>query len=247
VLGRLVLAFGIVLVLAGEAVGAPAGILTLRPTGQVEAVDPIVSPGSTSAHRHQFWGVRPVHSIETSNELRTHESFWTLAHNRTAIWLPPPMEDGVELAVATSRPGLAYYQTVSGTEVAFPDDRGSVVGNANARSPAENPGLGTQNLGYRCGIGGGTFRASVSNTRCDARILVITGKWTFPGFPNVPDVKIFLRYRLLDPDIGTITLDGRPDFTLHLDYFPAHDRAYFDRFLSQCLIPARACGTDPVL
>jgi hypothetical protein len=222
---------------------APAAIFTASSTGQRCHIDPIVSPGATSAHEHCFYGAVGVEMTETSADLRTKPTTWVEQGNHTGIWIPCVYEDGVLVQPATSKHLLAYYQPVSCTEQVPPDDTAVGV---------------THEYGYRNTTGGGAFSPNVPASSSSG-FLVISLFWRasrdFPTAGCFPTVHAYIRLAIGTGPIGTITLGGPVDgvdgamgpMTMHGDYYWAWDRDVFQRFLDQCVIPGKACGTNPAL
>jgi hypothetical protein len=230
----------ILFLLATTAFAAPAGIFTASSTGQRDFIDPIVSPGTRSAHQHCFYGAKDVQTVETSESLRRKGTTWVETDNHTGVWIPCIYEDGRLLQPATTKHALLYYQPVPGTE----------------QVPPENTGGVTHEVGYRCGTGGGTI-TRLPPTTCDAGILVVSGFFRaardFGLTESFPDIRFFIRLNVGKGVVGNITLGGPvagvdgaagPE-TAHADYLWAWDRAAFERFLVNCVRPARACGTNP--
>jgi hypothetical protein len=240
---RLVVALSLALALLGvappPALAAPAGIFTGDQTGQVAFVDPIVSPGVRSAHEHLFFGATPVHTTETSGELRTHATTWDVQTNHTAVWIPAVYEDGRRLGQFSQHGILAYYQPISGTECNAPEDMAGV----------------THEYGYRGQIGGGSFSSSPPASSSDGALVVMLqfrGGRDF-GVACFPNVRVFVRLAVGAGPIGRITLGGpvagldgaTGPTTMHADYMFGWSRASFEAFLDACVIPGTACGRNP--
>jgi hypothetical protein len=238
---RLVLALALVAFLASPAFAAPAAIFTASSTGQRAFVDPIVSPGQSSSHEHCFYGAGPTVTpdTDTSAEFRALPTTWVETDNHTGVWIPCLYEDGQPVPPRSDKHGLFYYQPVSGTEQVPPDNTAGV----------------TNEVGYRCGFGGGTV-TNLPPSSCSSGEFVISGFFRagrdFGLTAPFPTIRFFLRFNT-GPTLGRITL-GSPDGGLpgavtpddiHADYFWAWDRAAFQRFLNQCVIPGNACGTNP--
>jgi hypothetical protein len=227
--------------MALPALAAPAAIFTNRVTGQRAYVDPIVSPGQQSSHEHCFYGAGPTVTpdTDTSAEFRALPTTWVETDNRTGVWIPCLYEDGQPVPPATTKHGLFYYQPVSGTE----------------QVPPENTAGVTHEVGYRCGFGGGTI-TNLPPSSCSSGEFVISGFFRasrdFGLTQPFPTIRFFLRFNT-GPSLGRLTI-GSPNGGLsgamtmddiHADYFFGWDRAAFQRFLNNCVIPGNACGTDP--
>jgi hypothetical protein len=230
-------------------------------------VDPIVTPGGESEHPHIFFGAVGVTPNEDESSLRAKPTRCVETANHSAYWIGAPAENGVELVPTTQHHFLGYYRCQHSPSVcanlqAPPAEFEFVVGNAAATSAAANPvftnGLG----GFRCGTGGGTFRTSISGTTCDARVLVISttgGNCILPngtlsmavntgctGAGGQPTFRLqgYWRFRLLDAQIQTITLGGKPEHTLHSDYKFGWERGPFETFLEECIRAGVTCPTN---
>jgi hypothetical protein len=238
-LALLVVTTAILLVTALPAHAAPAAIFTAQSTGQRAFIDPIVSPGQPSPHEHCFYGAVGVAQTETSASLRAKPTTWVETDNHTGVWIPCLYEDGQPIPPATSKNALFYYQPVSGTEQVPPDNTAGV----------------TDEVGYRCGFGGGTV-TNLPPSSCSSGEFVISGIFRasrdFGLSEPFPTIRFFLRFNT-GPTLGRLTI-GSPDGGLpgamtmdniHADYFWAWDPAAFQRFLNQCVIPGNACGTNP--
>ena len=227
------------LAVASPALAAPAAIFTARSTGQRDFVDPIVSPGQRSAHEHCFYGAVGVETVETSASLRAKPTTWANQNNHTAIWIPCVYEDGRLLGPYSAKHLLAYYKSIPGTECVPPEDTKGV----------------THEYGYRGQTGGGAF-GPLPPASTSQGVLVVD--LIFRGARDLgvacfPTVEVFIRLNVGSGPIGNITIGGPvagvdgatgPE-TMHGDYFFGWDRAAFQRFLDQCVIPGVACGTDP--
>ena len=229
--------------LLGISYAAPAAIFTASFADGPRRVDPIVSPGGQSAHEHCFYGVRGVTNTETSASLRAKPSTWVEQDNHSAFWIPCVYEDGRLLTPATSKHLLAYYQSVSGTE----------------RVPPENTAGVSHEMGYRCGTGGGTI-TNLPPASCPAGTPIVVsgfmrGARDLGLSEPFPNIRVFIRLSrgARGGALGNVTVGGPAvgvnggavADTIHFDYFWAWDRAAFQRFLNQCVIPGTGCGTNP--
>ena len=234
------LAAAMVAVFATMALAAPAAIFTARPTGQRAFVDPVVAPGMRSSHEHCFYGAVGVDMTETSASLRAKPTTWVEQSNHSGFWIPCIYEDGRLLPVKSTKPLLFYYQPVAGTEMVPPENTKGV----------------TQEVGYRCGFGGGTV-TNLPPVTCDSGDLSVVGFFRAPRDLGLtqpfPQIRFFARFDIGPGRVGNITVGGPvagvngamgPD-TIHADYFWAWDRAAFENFLARCVRPGAACGTDP--
>lgn len=237
----LLFSLSLVSLIAKPAQAAPAAIFTASSTGQRGFIDPIVSPGVRSAHEHCFYGAIGVGTVETSTSLRMKSTTWVTQNNHSGFWIPCLYEEGRLLPVRTTKPLLFYYQPVSGTEQVPPDDTAGV----------------THEVGYRCGFGGGTV-TPLPPTTCPSGEFVVSGFFRASRDLGLtqpfPQIRFFIRFNT-GPTLGRITLGGpvagvdgaRGPETIHADYLWAWDRDVFERFLTKCVRPGIACGTDPVI
>lgn len=263
----------LLLCFAGTAqAAAPGAIFTCGFTGQLERVDPIVSPGVTpSAHFHRFAGAGPVTSTSDSNDLRSKPTSCVETGNHSGYWIISPVQDGQHLGPygTANKAFLAYYRckhsaSVCATMPSFPDNFGHVVGNANASSEADNPLF--QNLafnGYRCTTGGGAFSAAppacpvgplvVSVTFGNCRFfdghtsMQLNSACTGAGGIPMPRIEMYWRFRLLNPinAMHPVTLDGHPTYQLHADVLFAWEQTNFENFMNRCIRANVDCGTNP--
>jgi Domain of unknown function (DUF1996). len=234
------------LVYCAIAMGAPAAIFTGDFTGQQAFNDPIVSPGVRSAHEHCFYGVAPVNQTETEATLKDadHTSFWDVGDNHTAVWIPCVYENGVLLQPyvgGQDRDILAYYQPISGTECLPPENGAQGV---------------THEVTWRGQLNSGTITTAPPTNSVDGSLVLIA---FFRGGRDLgvscfPTVKTYIRFQVGAGPIGHLTfggpvagVDGASDDPafVHLDYKYGHQDSFFRSFLDQCVIPGRACGTNP--
>lgn len=239
---RLIPLLALLVFIPTAAQAAPAAIFSAQSTGQRGHIDPIVSPGVPSAHEHCFYGAENVAMTETSADLRSKPSTWAEPGNHTGIWIPCVYEDGVLVQPATSKNLLAYYVPVSCTE----------------QVPPENTAGVTHEYGYRNTIGGGAFSLTPPASSSSG-YLIVSLFWRasrdLPGAGCFPTVHAYIRLAIGTGPIGNITLGGPVNgvdgalgpTTMHGDYFWAWDRDVFQRFLDECVIPGKACGTNPAL
>jgi uncharacterized protein DUF1996 len=252
---------------------SPGAIFSCQATGQVGRVDPIVSPGVTSAHDHQFYGAFNVQTTETSADLRTHATSCVETGNHSAFWMPTVQEDGVTLRPGTTATGggkhaLIYYRcrhsaSVCANMQTFPEDFAFVEGNSHAISAADNPAFDGGLGGYRCGTGGGTFTPTPPTT-CSSGVLVVSFTFgnclkngvltdevnsvcTTGGGRPIVRIQQYFRFWVGTGTVGTITLGGvgNPSYTAHSDYFFGWIQANFENFLNQCIRANVDCGTNP--
>ena len=239
--------------------------------------DPIVFPGQPgAAHLHDFVGASTTDRSSTAASLQAGGTTCAVSADTSAYWVPALYEDGVRvLPAATSKNALFYYRrkgAPSGTMVQpFPRGLKIIIGNAHAKSPQENPQLGTDII-FKCGPGS-TTDLPAPPTQCSSGILVMSLR-----FPNcwdgvnldspdhrshmaypvgsrcpkshpvvLPRIESFFRYNVGTNPIGKITLSSGPYYTAHQDFFNAWDPAVLQALVTNCLNAQVNCGTNPSL
>jgi hypothetical protein len=239
--------------------------------------DPIVFPGQPgAAHLHDFVGASTTDRSSTAASLQAGGTTCAVSADTSAYWVPALYEDGVRvLPAATSKNALFYYRrkgAPSGIMVQpFPRGLKIIIGNARAKSPQENPQLGTDII-FKCGPGS-TTDLPAPPTQCSSGILVMSLR-----FPNcwdgvnldspdhrshmaypvgsrcpkshpvvLPRIESFFRYNVGTNPIGKITLSSGPYYTAHQDFFNAWDPAVLQALVTNCLNAQVNCGTNPSL
>jgi len=237
--------------------------------------DPIVFPGQPgAAHLHDFVGASTTDRSSTAASLQAGGTTCAMSADTSAYWVPALYEDGVRvLPAATSKNALFYYRrkgAPSGTMVQpFPRGLKIIIGNAHAKSPQENPQLGTDII-FKCGPGS-TTDLPAPPSQCASGILVMSLR-----FPNcwdgvnldspdhrshmaypagsrcpkshpvvLPRIESFFRYMVGTGPIGKITLSSGPYYTAHQDFFNAWDPAVLQTLVTNCLNAQVNCGTNP--
>ena len=240
--------------------------------------DPIVYPRLAGAsHLHDFAGAITADAFSTFNTLVAGGTTCAMPGDKSAYWVPALYEDGVRiLPEARSGNTVFYYRRIgapAGTVVQpFPPGLRIIIGNAHARSPQENPGLGTD-IVFRCGPGEGGTPLPAPPTQCDSGILVMS--LIFPNcwdgvnldsadhrshmsYPvrsrcpashpvNLPRLESFFRYIVGTGPIGTLTLSSGPYYTAHQDFFNGWDTATLQTLVTDCINAGIDCGTNPAV
>jgi hypothetical protein len=239
--------------------------------------DPIVFPGQPgAAHLHDFVGASTTDRSSTATSLQAGGTTCAISADTSAYWVPALYEDGVRvLPAATSKNALFYYRrkgAPSGTMVQpFPRGLKIIIGNARAKSPQENPQLGTDII-FKCGPGS-TTDLPAPPTQCSSGILVMSLRFpncwdgvnldspdhkSHMAYPSgsrcpkshpvvLPRIESFFRYNVGTGPIGTITLSSGPYYTAHQDFFNAWDPAVLQTLVTNCLNAQVNCGTNPSL
>ncbi|HXF64856.1 MAG TPA: DUF1996 domain-containing protein, partial [Caldilineaceae bacterium] len=160
-----------------------------------------------------------------------------------------------------------------GTEVQpFPPGLKMVIGNGHAKSPAENPQLGSQ-IYFKCGPGGSSPELAAPPTQCSSGVMVVS--LIFPNcwdgknldsadhrshmaYPTsgkcpashpvvLPRLQTFYRYTVGTAPIGAITFSSGPYYTIHQDFFNAWDPATLQTLVTNCLNTQVDCGQNPTI
>lgn len=237
--------------------------------------DPIVFPGQPGAsHMHDFVGASTTDRSSTAASLQSGGTSCAMSADKSAYWVPALYKDGVRvLPKGTSKNALFYYRrkgAPSGTMVQpFPRGLKMIIGNAKAKSPQENPQLGTDII-FKCGPGS-TTDLPAPPTRCSSGIMVMSLRFpncwdgknldspdhrSHMAYPEgsrcpkshpvvLPRIESFFRYNVGTGPIGTITLASGPYYTAHQDFFNAWDPAVLQTLVTKCLNTPVDCGTNP--
>lgn len=238
--------------------------------------DPIVFPGQPGAsHSHDFAGATTTNANSTAQTLLAGGTTCATPGDKSGYWVPTAIRNGQVLhPQGTSKNALFYYRrkgAPTGTTVQpFPLGLKMIVGNAHAKSPSENPQLGTQII-FKCGPGSGTDLPQPP-AQCDSGILSVSLQ--FPNCWNgkdldsadhkshmaypvsgkcpsshpvvLPRIESFWRYNVGTGPIGTFAFDSGPYYTIHQDFFNAWEPATLQKLIDKCINPVGIdCGTNP--
>lgn len=240
--------------------------------------DPIVFPGQPGAsHLHDFIGARTTHAASTPESMRAGGTTCAMPHDSSGYWVPALFKDGVRvLPTASRRNALFYYRHASvsaGTVFqTIPDGLKMIVGNGHATLAAENEGIATGRIIFKCGLGSG-IDLPAPPVQCESGVMSISYK-----FPNcwdgvnldspdhkshmaypargrcpathpvaIPRLEAFVRYPVGTDPIGTITMASGPYFTAHMDFWNAWDPAALQWLLDNCINAGLDCGKNPVV
>ena len=239
------------------------------------ADDPIIFPGQPGlAHLHDFAAARTANAFSTPLSLRAGGTTCMIPGDKSSYWVPALYKNGVRvLPNATSHDALFYYRrkgAPSGTTVQpFPQGLKIIIGNAHAKSPAENPQLGTDII-FKCGPGSSTDLPAPP-TQCSSGVMVMSLRFpncwdgvnldspdhrSHMAYPRsgrcpashpvvVPRLESFFRYPVGTEPIGTITLSSGPYYTAHQDFFNAWEPSALQALLDKCINALVDCGTNP--
>ena len=240
--------------------------------------DPIVFPGQAGAsHLHDFIGARTTNAFSTVESLRAGGATCVMPDDKSGYWVPALFKNGVRvLPTATSKHALFYYRHAgvsSGIVMqTIPDGLKMIVGNARATSAAENEGIKTGRIIFKCGPGSGTDLPAPPS-QCESGVMVISYKFpncwdgvnldspdhkSHMAYPSsnrcpathpvaIPRVEAFTRYPVGTSPIGAITLASGPYFTAHMDFWNGWDPAALKWLLDNCIIAGQDCGKNPTV
>ena len=237
--------------------------------------DPIVfraQPGAS--HLHDFVGAKTTDAFSTAASLSASGTTCLMPADKSAYWVPALYEDGVRvLPNGAAKNALFYYRrkgAPTGTMVQpFPMGLRMIIGNAKAKSPQENPQLGTDII-FKCGPGS-TTDLPAPPKQCSSGIMVMSLRFpncwdgvnldspdhrSHMAYPSsgrcpkshpvvLPRIESFFRYKVGTDPIGTITLSSGPYYTAHQDFFNAWDPAVLQALVTKCMNALVDCGTNP--
>lgn len=240
------------------------------------ADDPIVFPGQPGvAHQHEYAGARTTSANSTPATMRAGATTCAIPGDHAGYWLPELRKNGVVIhPQGTSKHALFYYRRIgapSGTTVqTIPDGLKMIIGNAHARSAAENPGIARGDIVFKCGPGS-TQNLMRPPTQCSSGIMVVSLRFpncwngrdldsadhkSHMAYPsggrcpsthpvNIPRVESFFRYNVGTGPIGEITFSSGPYYTVHQDFMNAWVAADLQSLVTKCMNANRDCGTNP--
>lgn len=239
--------------------------------------DPIVFPGQPgAAHLHDFLGATSTNAASTGASLQAGGTTCVVAGDHAAYWSPAAYRNGLRiLPNATARDGLFYYRRIGAptgvTVQPFPVGLKMIVGNAAARSAAENPRIASGDIVFKCGPGS-TTNLMQPPTSCSSGVMVVS--YRFPNcwngrdldspdhishmaYPSggrcpsthpvvLPRVESFLRYPVpTSGQIGEVTFSSGPYYTAHQDFMNGWIAADLQSLVTRCINGGRDCGTNP--
>jgi hypothetical protein len=237
------------------------------------ADDPIVLPGQPgAAHLHDFVGARKADAFSTVASLKAGGTSCAMPADTSAYWAPALYKNGVRIPPKNT----AFYYRQKGappgtTVRPFPEGLKIVIGNMHAKSPAENPYLGT-NIYFKCGPGSGTALPAPP-TQCSSGVMVASlifpncwdgknldsadhrshmayparGKCPASHPVVLPRLETFYRYAVGTAPIGTITFSSGPYYTAHQDFFNAWEPNALQTLVTNCLNVQVDCGENPTV
>ena len=278
VMAGLAVVSGVLMLTPGAAWAANPGFIGACNYSHSSQDDPIVHFGKPgAAHLHDFIGNQTTDFASTFDSLRAGGTKCTMTGDASAYWVPALFKDGARVTpTATMKNALAYYRRAGvrdGVTVQnFPPGFRMIIGHQHAMSPAENQGITSKNIIFKCGPGS-TMDLSAPPAQCSSGIMVISYKFpncwdgrnvdsadhishvAYPmggGCPAshpvpLPRLEMFIRYLVGTAPIGTVTLSSGPYYTAHMDFFNGWRPQAMQYLLDNCINNGRDCGKNPMV
>lgn len=215
-------------------------------------VDPIVSPGTTSEHLHDFFGASNVTPISTTDGLRAGGSTCTNGDDTAAYWAPALIAPDGTVVKPTNV--LAYYRAAPGSPVrAFPDGL-KIVADADAMSLKSGYSCSQSGpfspIPVDCGAGG-YLKLHIAFPSCwDGANLDSPDHRSHMSYDcnaaypiRLPKLAIHVQYRgLQDAATGGYMPSNHMGATpgIHADYFSTWQPGTLEDIVAKCL----NAGTD---
>ena len=270
--------FGVLMLTPLRAQAANPGWIVSCNYSQSSQDDPIVFPGQPgAAHLHDFIGAQTTNAFSTVESLRAGRTNCAIPGDFSGYWAPALFKNGTRvLPTATSKHALLYYRRAGAKDGAMlqtiPDGLKIIVGNHHAESPAENEGIASGRIIFKCGPGSGTDLPAPP-AQCSSGIMVVSYKFpncwdgvhldsadhkshmAYPkgsGCPAthpvaIPRLEAFIRYLVGTAPIGTVTMASGPYFTAHMDFWSAWRPATLKWLVDNCINAERDCGKNPAV
>lgn len=226
------------------------------PFSHRKQVDPIVNPGTPSAHMHDFMGNRSIDSTSTFASASAAATTCALSGDRAGYWSPSLVApNGSFVAV---RRALVYYRnnpTKYGTTTAFPP---------NFRLIAGGVGVGPPNAGWSCEQDASSMQATPVS--CGSGLMVLHVKFpncwdgvntdsqnhrshvVYPsssGCPSSHPVKvpeIFLHVRYAPGASGSAYRLSDGTQSPHADFWNTWQQPSLVQKINECLRAGKNCG-----
>ena len=244
------LAMFAVMVLVGSGLVAPgatagsssSGFFSHCQVSHFGMMDPIMSPGRMSAHRHEFFGNTTTDASSTLRSMLAGNTTCSAAGDTAGYWVPAlvrPNGRVVKAAVAN-----VYYRPAGAQHVyPFPQDLRMI----------------SHKSSWHCGVGPGTNRPQRCGHRYVRASIEFPSCWNGTDLDSpdhmshltfdrgarcegvsVPKITLDVRYPIHD---GTgYTLSSGPPRTLHADFWNTWQPDELAAVVDACLNSSRACG-----
>jgi len=278
IVASLAVFLGVLMLAPGAAQAAKPGWIASCNYSHSSSDDPIVFPGRPgAAHAHDFIGARSTNAFSTGESLRAGGTTCVMPGDSSGYWVPALFKNGTRVfPTATSKNALFYYRR-AGVEArmvfrTIPDGLKMIVGNGHAISPADNEGIATGRIIFKCGPGSGTDLPAPPS-QCSSGVMVVS--YMFPNcwdgvnldspdhkshmaYPSenrcptthpvaIPRLEAFVRYLVGTSPIGTVTMSSGPYYTAHMDFFGAWKPATLNWLLDNCINAGVDCGKNPTV
>lgn len=268
--------FGALMLMPGVAWAAKPGWIVSCNYSHSSSDDPIVFPGNPgAAHLHDFIGARTTQASSSETSLRAGGTTCAVPGDLSGYWAPALYKNGVRvLPTATSKNALFYYRRVGIKDGVvmpkIPDGLKMIVGNGHAHSPAENEGIASGRIIFKCGPGSGTDLPAPP-AQCSSGVMVVSYKFpncwdgknldsadhkSHMAYPSgsscptshpvaIPRVEAFIRYLVGTGPIGTVTMSSGPYYTAHMDFWNAWRPTTLNWLMDNCINAGKDCGKNP--
>ena len=194
-------------------------------TSHLAQVDPIVSPGTRSAHMHEFFGNTATNANSTYRSMVAGRTTCTAPADTAGYWVPTLISPGGQAVRA--RTILLYYRGVQGARtVAFP---------ANLRMVSHNSQVGgtsSSNLTIKfpsCWDG-----VHIDSADHISHMANASGQGCPRSHPvRVPALTIVVRYPI--QDVSGYRLSSGPMSSLHADFWNTWRQPGLEELVARCL------------
>jgi len=227
------------------------------PFSHRKQVDPIVNPGTSSAHMHDFLGNRSIDSNSTYASANAAGTTCALAGDKAGYWVPTLVSPTGSFV--TPRRALVYYRNNPvkyGTTTAFPPDFRLIAGGV---------GIGPPYAGWSCEQDASNMVATPPS--CGSGIMVLHVKFpncwngvstdssnhrshvTYPTSSNtcpsthpvkVPEIFLHVRYPPGASGSGYKLSDGT--VSPHADFWNTWQQTKLEQLVRDCLRAGVSCG-----
>ena len=233
------------------------GLFVLRcGSSHLEQVDPIVAPGTASAHLHEFFGNRSTNANSTYQSMIAGGTTCPEPGDTAGYWSPALI--GPNSTVVRADGISAYYKNdpvTYGLTVPFPRDLRMIAGGAGSSLAVTFWSCKSEGVKYTSApkCGDGTFpRAIVHFPQCwDGVRLDSPDHRSHVAYPRkgacpathpvkIPHLKLYIRYSPSIGGPGYVFSDG---MTLpHADFWNTWQQSTLEGLVRQCLNAGVNCG-----
>ena len=199
-------------------------------TSHLAQVDPIVSPGTRSAHMHEFFGNTTTNANSTYRSMVGGRTTCSALADTAGYWAPTLISSGGR--VVRARTILLYYRGVAGARtVAFPPDLRMVSHNSKVGADPSD-GASTSNLIIKfpsCWDG-----VHIDSADHISHMANATGQGCPRSHPvRVPALTIVVRYPI--QSVSGYRLSSGPLSSLHADFWNTWRQPGLEELVARCL------------